>query len=430
MIPNEDAPVANSLWTATANPAPPCPPLEGEAQADVAVVGAGFTGLSAALHLAEAGVSVAVLEAETPGWGASGRNGGQVIAGLKDDPDAIEAHFGPERGRRLVGMASSAPALVFDLARKHDLDCDARPTGWIQPSHSPSALETAQQRVTQWARRGVDIRMLSKADTAALLGTDGYVGGLFDSRGGNIHPLNFSLGLARAAQEQGAQIHGHSPVTRLVPLGDGGFELNTPHGQLRAGKVVLCSNGYTDGLAAPLNRTVVPVRSVQVASAPLGEEVRSSILPEGHSASDSRRILLYFRLDRDGRFVMGGRGAYSAAGTRAQQDRLRTASEALYPQLKGVRWEYEWGGYVAMTRDHYPHLNILAPGLAAGLGFNGRGVAMGTAMGRVLADWAQGTPEADLDFPVTPAAPIPFHAMRKPAVSLLATWYRYLDVRG
>jgi glycine/D-amino acid oxidase-like deaminating enzyme len=429
MIANEIESVADSLWTATANPAPDCPPLQGEAQTDVAVVGAGYAGLSAALHLASAGVSVTVLESHSPGWGASGRNGGSVIAGLKDDPDEIEKHFGAECGRRLVALASTAPALVFNLIAKHDIKCDARPTGWIQPSHDSASLETAQRRVAQWSRRGADMRFLSRGEAADLLGTDAYLGGLYDGRGGNIHPLNFALGLARAAQEAGAHLHGQSPVTRLDRRGEGAV-LHTPAGRLTAGRVLICTNGYTDGLAPPLGRSVVPVRSVQVATAPLSDNIRRSILPGGHAASDSRRLLLYFRLDRDGRFVMGGRGTYNEAGTRAQQARLRAASEALFPQLSGVQWDYAWGGYVAMTADHYPHLNVLSPGIAAGLGFNGRGVAMATAMGRVLADWALGMPEAELDFPVTALRPIRFHALRKPAVSVLGAWYRFLDSRG
>lgn len=429
MIANEPAPIADSLWTATAGPVPDCPPLSGEASADVAVVGAGFTGLSAALHLAEAGVSVAVLETETPGWGASGRNGGQVIPGLKYDPDEIEAMFGPEAGGRIVALAGGAADLVFSLIERHKIECDAARNGWIQPSHDKAALATAQSRAGQWSRRGAPVRVLSRREAADLLGSDAYQGGLLDERGGGLHPLNYSLGLARAALAAGARIHGHSRVVRLERAGDG-FRLHTQAGSLRAGKVMLCTNGYTDALASPLERTVVPVRSIQVATRPLGDNLRRTILPAGHVASDSRRLLLYFRLDAEGRFLMGGRGAYGEGMVKFLQQRLREAAKKLYPQLADAEWAYSWGGYVALTSDHLPHLNRIEPNLIAALGYNGRGVAMATAMGTVLADWARGAREEDLAFPVTPVQPIPFHFLRKPAVSAVANYYRLRDAIG
>ena len=429
MIANEIAPIANSLWTATANPVPPCPPLNGPAETEVAIIGGGFTGLSAALHLAEAGVAATVLEAETPGWGASGRNGGQVNPGLKEDPDAVEARFGAEMGARMVRLSGDAADLVFGLIRRHGIDCAGAQTGWIQPVHDRAALSVVEKRVTQWNRRGAPLRMLSKGETADLLGTGQYLAGMIDERGGNLHPLNYALGLATAAQRAGAVLHGQSRALRL-DSNDSGHVIHTAKGTLKAHRVLVCTNGYTDGFLPPLARTVVPIRSIQVATAPLGDNIRRSILPGGHSASDSRRLLLYFRLDPQGRFVMGGRGAYDEAGTRLQMEMLRKVSVQLYPQLKEADWNFDWGGFVAMTADHYPHLNRVRPGIMAALGYNGRGVAMATAMGKVLADWASGTPEEALDFPVTEPRPIPFHFLRRPAVAATVSWYRLRDRLG
>lgn len=426
MISNETEVIANSLWTATANPAPDCPPLQGAAECDVAIIGGGFTGLSAALHLAERGTRVVVLEAQSPGWAASGRNGGQVNPGLKEDPDTVEARFGADMGGRMVALSGGAGQLVFDLIRRLDIRCDARQTGWIQPVHSARSEAVVRERVAQWTRRGAPLRMLSHEDTAALLGTDLYRAAMIDERGGNLHPLNYALGLAEAAQRAGAAIHGQSRVT--------GFESRADHhvlraagGQVRAKKVLLCTNGYTDGLIAPMRRTVVPIRSVQVATDILPEEIAGKILPQGHSASDSRRLLLYFRKDAAGRFVMGGRGDYSDQGTLRQMQALREASVRLYPALRDVRWSYSWGGFVAMTQDHYPHLDLVGPGVMAAMGYNGRGVAMATALGKVMADWAGGTPEAALDYPVTRPRPIPFYFMRKPAVMATVAWSRFRD---
>jgi len=429
MIANETPPNANSLWTATANPTPPCPPLIGAAETEVAIVGGGFTGLSAALHLAEAGIKTTLIEAETPGWGASGRNGGQVNPGLKEDPDAVEARFGTEMGGRMVRLAGDAADLVFSLIHRHNIDCAVAQTGWIQPVHDEAATKVVQSRVEQWSRRGAPLQMLSREETANLLGTGSYLGGMIDERGGNLHPLNYALGLAHAAQKAGAVLHGHSRAVKLESTANGHI-LHTAQGKLHARKVLLCTNGYTDDLVPPMRRTLVPIRSVQVATVPLSDNVRCSILPGGHSASDSRRLLLYFRLDPQGRFIMGGRGAYDDQGTKRQMEMLRKASLELFPQLGDTEWSYAWGGFVAMTADHYPHLNRVGPGIMSAMGYNGRGVAMGTALGRVLADWASGTPEDALDYPVTVPKPIPFHFLRKPVVSATVAWYGLRDRLG
>lgn len=428
-ITHEPAVLANSLWTATVNPSPSYPPLRGETRAEVAVVGGGFTGLSAALHLAEKGLSVALLEAEQPGWGASGRNGGQVIAGLKHDPDELVAAFGPELGARMVRFAGEAPDLVFSLIEKHGIDCAPLRTGWIQPAHNAAGLATSSRRVEQWQRRGAPVRSLTKEEVTGLVGSEAYCGGLLDERGGSIHPLNYALGLAAVAVDAGAKLFGASKVERLQRRGDG-FCLQTTQGQLLADQVLLCTNGYSGGLSEPLRRSLVPVCSVQVATKPLPDRLRRSILPEGQVASDTRRLLLYYRLDPQGRLIMGGRGAYGERGVAGQQERLRTAALALFPQLGPVEWAHHWGGFVAMTADHLPHLHQVAPGITAALGYNGRGVAMATALGRLSAERLAGAPDRDLDWPVTGVKPIPLHVLRRPAVSLLARWYQLRDRVG
>lgn len=426
MIENEESVIADSLWTATANPAPACPPLRGREEAEVAIIGAGYTGLSAALHLAERGVSVVVLEAETPGWGASGRNGGQVNPGLKGDPDEMEARFGPEMGRRMTEFAGGAGQYTFDLIARLGIDCAARQTGWLQTFRNPAGEALMRARAEQWNRRGVALRLLSRDEAAATLGTSAYRGALIDPRGGNLHPLNYALGLADAAQAAGARIYGHSRVTALAADG-AGHVLRTKGGEVRARKVLIGTNGYADSVSAPMNRAVVPVRSIQVATEVLPEAVAQTILPQGHSPSDSRRLVLYYRKDPQGRFVMGGRGAYTVGGTQRHLQTLREVSAQLFPQLVGVPWRHAWGGFVAMTADHYPHLALVRPGVMAAMGYNGRGVALATVMGRLLADWATGTPEAALPFPVTPPRPIPFHFLRRPAVAAVVVWSRLRD---
>jgi glycine/D-amino acid oxidase-like deaminating enzyme len=429
MIENEQPVIANSLWSATANPIVHCPELQSDVSADVAIVGAGFTGLSAALHLAQMGQSVAVLEAQTPGWGASGRNGGQVNPGLIEAPNDAIARFGPEMGQRMIRLSGQAGRLVFDLIVQHQIQCDARPVGWLRAAHNPRGLRSLEQKAEQWAQHGVDLQLLSHPDVVQALGTNAYIGGLIDPRGGNLHPLNYALGLCDAARAAGVWIYGQSKVEKLERRGPEHL-LVTKRGQLRAGRVLLCTNGYSGPLHRGLQRSVVPIRSVQVATEPLSAELRSHILPALHAPSDTRRLLSYFRMDAAGRFVMGARGGYSVQATRTRLAQARAWSIKLFPQLAQVRWEFEWGGYIAATADHYPHLHDFGNGMAAGLGYNGRGVAMATAMGKVLADWALGTPHADLDFPMTPLRKIPFHPFYPLGVEARATYYKLLDRLG
>src|SRR5262245_27277257 len=211
--PGSQVQLPTSLWTVTAPAAPPCPPLDGEGRADVCVVGGGFTGLSTALHLAEQGATVAVLEAGEPGFGASGRNGGQVIPGLKLDPDAIEAWLGPEQGAALVRLVGGSADFVFELVRRHQLPCEARQDGWIKAAHTEGALRAAARTVSEWRRRGAPVEELDRAKVAELTGTDGYLGGFVDHRAGVVQPLSFARGLASAALGAGARIHGATLAT-------------------------------------------------------------------------------------------------------------------------------------------------------------------------------------------------------------------------
>jgi glycine/D-amino acid oxidase-like deaminating enzyme len=429
MIRNERESLANSLWSATANPSPPRPALKGATETDTVIIGAGFTGLSAALQIAEAGGSVIVLEAETPGWGASGRNGGQVNPGLKANPDETEARFGPDLGKRMVSLSGGAGALVFDLIARHGIDCDARNCGWIRSATNMKTLTALHDIGRQWRARGQDVDEISPDEMSRLLGTKAYVGGIIDRRGGNIHPLNFALGLAAAAERAGARIHGDSRVTGVQAAPDC-VTVSTATAQVTARRALICTNAYTGDLVPPLGQTVVPVTSVQVATEPLSQNVAASILPIGHSPTDTRRLIFYFRKDAAGRFIMGGRGAVGDGGIRKRQAALRAAALDLYPRIGEAAWNHAWGGNVAMTRDHAPGLHAIAPNVVAALGYNGRGVGMATAMGTVLARWVQGASPEELDFPMSPARPIPYHRFRQIGVGATVATFRLLDRFG
>ena len=429
VISGERPVLARSLWAATAAPAPARPALAGGVETDVAVIGGGYTGLSAALHLAEAGRRVVLLEAHQPGWGASGRNGGQVNPGLKDGPAAIEAQYGPVFGPRMVALSGGVGDLVFGLIDRHGIACAARRNGWVRAAVTPQALAGLQAQARDWQARGAEVAPLDAGALADTLGTQTYPGGLIDRRGGSLHPLNYALGLAAVAERHGARIHGDSPVTAIDETGEA-VRISTAAGHVTAAAALVCTNAYTGPLAPPLGRTVVPVTSVQIATAPLGDNIARSILPGGAHASDSRRLLVYFRKDAQGRFVIGERGAGSDRAIAARYMALRKAAEQLYPQLAGADWPFSWGGSVAITRDHLPGLHRLSPRVMAALGYNGRGVGMATALGRVLAQWAQGQPEEALHMPVTPARPIPFHGARRIGLGAAITLYRALDRIG
>jgi len=415
-----------SLWSETAPPGPVCGMLEGAQRTQAVVIGAGYTGLSAALHLAESGREVIVLEAMDIGERASGLNGGQVIPGVKVDPDNIEMLLGPYAGGRLVTTAAAGPDMVFDLIARHGIECDAIRTGWIQPATSDGALAQLARRAEQWWRRGVAIEVLSRREVLQLTGSARYCGGLLDRRGGNLQPLAYVRGLAHAVLRTGARIFTRSPALRLARL-SGAWSIETSQGSVSAPLVIIATNAYTDAISEELRRTIVTVPSFQVATTPIPAALRSTILPDRQAASDTWHLLRYFRLDAGGRLVLGARGTFSQSPQLRDVQYQYRAVEEIYPQLRGIGFEYHWGGLVAMTRDSLPHLHELAPGLLAGLGYNGRGVAMATVMGRLLARRALGTPVAELGFPVTPVLPLPLHRLSGAAARASIQYLRVVD---
>jgi glycine/D-amino acid oxidase-like deaminating enzyme len=418
-----------SLYAATAVPQLALPRLEAERNVQVAIIGGGFAGLSTALHLAEQGVDVIVLEAHEPGWGASGNNGGQLNPGLKLDPDTIEATFGADLGQRMIAFSYQTPVFTLDLIRRLGIACDARQNGTLRAAYHESHARAVEATAAQCIARGMPVRLLDRATCRDMTGTDRYVRAMFDARGGDVHPLNYARGLARAALAAGAAIFGETPAISLAREGTR-WRVGTRRAIVRADQVLLATNGFTDDLWPGLRRTVVPLFSSIAATAPLPEEVARQIMPTRSVLYESGHITVYYRIDASNRLLIGGRGPMRWISDANAVGYLMRYAMRLWPAVKGIIWTHGWNSRLAMTADHYPHVHEPAPGLLAYLGCNGRGVALATAMGQQLAKRLIGGEAARIDLPITAIRPIRFHAAWPVAVRSAVLLGRVRDRLG
>ncbi|WP_349434392.1 FAD-binding oxidoreductase [Pararhizobium sp. A13] len=422
--------LSSNLYAETAHPAPLAPPLGTDCSVSVAIVGAGLAGLSAALHLAEMGVDVCVLEAHEPGWGASGRNGGQINPGLKFNPDELFARFGADLGRRMIAMTWGAPDFTFDLIRRLGIDCDARQNGTLRAATNATTLESVRETAAQCAAHRMPVRFLDAAETHAATGTGRYPAALFDPRGGDLHPLNYARGLAAAAQTAGAIIHGGSRV-RSARRQSGKWLLRTKNATVSAEKLLLVTNAYTDELWPDLKKSLVPVYSSIMATEPLPDHLAARILPRRPVLYESGHITVYYRLDAQNRLLIGGRGPQRALERKtAALDYLKLYAERLWPELAAARWTHAWNGQLAITPDHLPHLHEPSEDVLLYLGCNGRGVALATAMGKQMADRLAIGPQAPINLPVSRIQPMRFHAFWPVGVHAAMLWGRLKDRLG
>jgi L-pipecolate oxidase len=401
----KDDPRSHGLWEQTAPPPPATRALEGEIAADVAVVGAGFTGLSAALHLAEGGAKVAVLEAVEIGFGASGRNVGLVNAGMWVMPDELPAVLGTTYGARLLELLGDAPRVVFDRIKRHGIACQAVQHGTLHCAVGTEGLAELKERARQWQARGAPVRLLGANETARKIGTGAYTGSLLDERAGTIQPLAYVRGLAHAAVAAGATIYTLSPV---VAADDDGaaWRVRTPRGAARASSVIVATNAYTSSVWLALRAELIHLPYFNMSTAPLSDNLRRSILPERQGAWDTKEVLSSFRFDDAGRFIFGSVGALRGPGVPIHRGWGRRAMAKLFPQLRDIPFETEWYGKIGMTVDHLPRFHRLGRNVFSFSGYNGRGIAPGTVFGRCLAELTLGRiGESDLPLPVTePAA--------------------------
>jgi glycine/D-amino acid oxidase-like deaminating enzyme len=411
---------------------PELPELTGTQQADVIVIGGGFTGLSTALHLREAGVDVAIVEAAEPGWGASGRNNGQVIPTLsRPDPEDFVAKHG-EAGERFVGMLRDSASYLFDVTRRYNIDAEGEQAGWVQPVHSPGRIKIAERRVRQWSKFGAPVELLSREQTRDMLGSDAWFGGFWNKTGGHINPLALARGLARVVLEQGGRIYARSPVESYERKGDR-WIVKTKNGEVRARSLVVATNAYTGEFSKQLSpgiaSEVMPVLSWQMATQPLSDEARKTIIPGRQSMSDTHGELYFARYDARNRLVTGG----NVVGLGDKTERLKVMVaerlKRLWPQIGDIQFDYVWNGYVGMTTDFLPRMHKLGPNAYGWTGCNGRGVALSVALGDEFSKVVRGVPESELALPFSEPVPIAAHGLMRLLAPFMLLVYRRRDAK-
>jgi gamma-glutamylputrescine oxidase len=419
-------PHADSYYAATANPAPARAPLRGDIATDICIVGAGFTGLSAALHLAERGYAVTVLEANKVGWGASGRNGGQALVGVAAGVPEMRALLGEAWARQIWELSLAAVERQQALIRHHAIDCAYRP-GYLQAAWKPRHLPAMQEELALIQGWGYDgARLLSAAEARAMVVGPRYAGGLYDDRSGHLHPLNYALGLAAAAEAAGARIHEDSAalgIDRAAAL-----TVRTALGAVRCRQVVLAGNAYLNHVGSEIEDRVLPVGTYILATEPLDEARARALIPDDICVSDSKHILDYYRFSPDRRLIFGGRASRHSDDPRELADGLRRRMHGLFPRLGDIAAAHLWHGTVAITRNRLPHLGRLDGDIYFAQGYCGHGVALTTLVGQLVAEAIAGTNERFDVFARIPHRPFPGGRATALRLRNLATlWYRLLD---
>jgi len=414
----------NSWYVATAEPLPPFPAVSGDQRADICVVGGGFTGLSAALHLARAGFDVMLVEAGRLGFGASGRNGGQVGTGQRLDQASLEKLVGPEDARKLWDIAQEAVALTRALADEGGTDPGFVP-GVLHADHKPGFARDTRAHVEHMqAVYGYDqIRYLDRDALRAELAAEGYHSGSLDMGAGHLHPLRYALGLARLAVAAGVRIH---EQTRMRALDDG--TVVTDAGRIRADHVVLAMNGYHNNALPVLAQRVMPINNFIAATEPLGGDRARRLIPNNVAVADSRFVINYFRMSADHRLLFGGGESYGYRFPADIAAKVRRPLAQVFPDLADIRFDYAWGGTLGITMSRLPHFVRLGGNVLSASGFSGHGVAMATMAGRMLAEAVGGQAGrfdllAGLPAPRFPGGA----ALREPLLAAAMTWYSLRD---
>ncbi|MGM0561317.1 MAG: NAD(P)/FAD-dependent oxidoreductase [Pseudomonadota bacterium] len=424
---HEDA--IDSYYRASVGDSPVRSPLAESLQADVCVIGAGYSGLSTALELAERGLDVVVLEAQTVGWGASGRNGGQVCSGFSSGTGTIERSLGREDARRLFDMAEESKEIIRSRVETHQIDCDLK-WGYYLAAERPRELREVEAWQEDWARNyDYDKLHVVRGAEASRQHVDSprYIGGLRDDGAGHLHPLSYCQGLARAAEQTGVRIFEHTRVS-AIQRGSRPVVETESGPQVQARFLVVACNAHLGQLVPELSRTIMPVGTYMAATSPLGER-GESLIPRDEAIADLKFVLNYYRLSSDRRLLFGGRVSYSTLMPPDLSRSMRRSMLKVFPQLEDVSFDYVWGGYVAITMDRAPHLGRLDENLYFTQGYSGQGVSLSAIAGRVLAEAIAGQAGRFDVFARLPHQTFPGGSyLRTPALALAMLWYRLRDL--
>jgi gamma-glutamylputrescine oxidase len=420
----------NSYYAASAQAAPLRPQLSGAVECDVCVVGAGIAGCSAALHLAAQGLSVVVLEEHRVGWGASGRSGGQALFGVAAGQGKLERLIGVPGARAVWDVSVEALDLLRSLIARFAIDCD-----WVS-GYLLTAVKPRQQRELREEVRELhdrygyrSVRYLERAELRATLATSRYLGGLYDTNSGHLHPLNYTLGLARAAEQLGVRIFEGSRASDYSAAGNSQLRVLTEAGEVRARYLVLCGNVYLGATAPALAVKIMGVATYIVATEPLGEARARQLIANNAAVCDTNWVLDYFRRSADERLLFGGRVNYSGLRSFDAPGATRARMLRVFPQLADVRIEYAWGGDVDITLNRAPHFGRLAPNVYFLQGFSGHGIALTGIAGKLVAEAIGGTAARFDVFARIPHGNFPGGAaLRRPALVLAMLWYRIRDL--
>jgi glycine/D-amino acid oxidase-like deaminating enzyme len=424
--PSSDTAGPPSAYRRSVPAAAPTDTLEGTDRTSVAIVGGGITGLSAALKLAEAGVATIVLEARDVAFGASGRAFGQVVPYLKHDAGEILRHYGTERGERIIQAVGDGPDFVARVIEQYGIDCDVRRSGLIFGAHAPAGERTLQSRAAFWQRRGAPVEILAAPVAQAAIGSEYYRLALLDRRGIHLNPYAYTRGLATAARNAGARIVTGVEAGALTRDGKA-WRLRSGGRWLLADTVILATNAYSGPLCPSVAESLVPIRGHGIVSAPLSDNQRRTILPGGQALTDTRRLFSGIRLLPDGRLHASIDGPIGGPEAPPDMAKLNARVHRLFPWLTPVPWEESWSGFFAMTPDHFPRVHRLAPGLLAGFGYSGRGIAAASMIGSELAARVLGVADKDLVFPESPLKPIRGRRFASLAICALLAWWRWRD---
>lgn len=413
---------AGSYYAASANPAPARPPLTGDARADACVVGAGYSGLSAALHLAEQGYRVIVLEAARVGWGASGRNGGQLVNGFSRGLDVIEARYGADAAGAIGRMVMAGGDLIRERARRYQIACDLKPTN-LFTAYTRKQMAEFEAKIALWRRHGIEsLELLDRDALQHHVVSPGYLGGLIDHRGGHLHPLNLALGEAAAVESLGGVIHEQTPVLGIDHDAHGAVA-RTTGGSVRAPALILCGNAYLGDAIPALAGRVMPVSTQIIATAPLGEARARALIPSDTCVEDANYILDYFRFSADHRLLFGGGTTYGGAEPADIIAKLRPNLKAVFPSLDDVGIDYAWSGNFALTLTRIPDLGRLGRHVYFAHGYSGHGVTGAHLAGQLIAEAVQGDAARFDVFANLPYYAFPGGRLFRVPISVLGSWW-------